>query len=136
MDRKQKIRLLADFNAVMENQEIKAALSRAPSGDIIWSIFEAAVNAKIDSLLSDEDGDTEFVSRLSDAREKACVAIESLSGHLDAIKNSPVMAILDRMGKTLSQAESAPTASELAEPPPQPVRRNPTGRGGSINGLI
>lgn len=139
MNKKEKIKLLTDFNAALENQEIKAVLSRVPSGDVIWGLFEAAINAKMDSLLVDVDSDIEFVSRITEARDKACQAIEGLVEHIDAIKNSPVMNILNRMGATLAQAGAAAPQSEQAgqpQPPPVAPRRNPEGRSGGINGLI
>jgi hypothetical protein len=144
MDRKEKIKLLADLNGALDSKELKAAIERAPSGGFIWELLSGALNANIDSLLSDEAGDSEFVTQLTASREETIKAVEQLRGQLDAIRESPVMTILAKMGATLQaanansspQAEAGTVATSQNQQHITMPRRNPEGRGGSIAGLI
>jgi hypothetical protein len=105
-------------------------------------LLEAAIDANINSLLSDEAGDSEFVTKLTEARDQALGSFGTLQLQIKAIQDSPVMAILQRIGGTL-QAAGANTPAPAGQPPQSPVqpdpvmpRRNPEGRSGGIAGLI
>lgn len=142
MERKDKIKLLADLNTAMESKELKSNIQKAPSGEFIWNLLEAAIDANINSLLSDDEGDSEFVTKLTEARDQAIGSFGTLQQQINAIKDSPVMAILQRIGGTL-QAAGANLPAPAGQPPqtpaqPEPVapRRNPEGRSGGLAGLI
>lgn len=139
MERKEKIKLLANLNAALDNKELKTTIEKSPSGEMIWNLLANALNANIDSLLSDESGDSEFITKLSAAREDALNSIGQLKTDLAAITASPVMTILQRMGSTLQAANAnAPQAQEQGKELAAPVLRgrNPEGRSGGIGGLI
>lgn len=147
MDRKEKIKLLADFAAALENDEIQLVVTRLPSGSHIWALLAESLNARMDSLLADENADIQFVSQLDAARQDVVASIQALQVSIEALEKSPVMNILTRMGATIAQGVSAgqgpavpaapvPAQSPMDPLPPGQFRRNPGGRESSIAGIV
>lgn len=105
MDNKEKIRLLADLQDAMENEELKELVIALPSGEKVFSIFEAALSKELEALLA---GKTQEETKKE----------EQWSSLIQSLDKSMVLHILRSMNDKLAQPSGAPAPTQGGAPQP------------------
>lgn len=109
MDTKEKIKLLADLQAAIDNEDLKGAISALPSGSFIWTKVLGSLTSELETILSGK------INKADSA------ALESLAGTLQRLDRSVVVQILKTLDTKLSQttSNSNPNLPPLEEPESQ-----------------
>lgn len=97
MDNKEKIRLLADLQDAIENEELKELIIGLPSGEKVFSIFETALSKELEALLAGKT--PEEVQK----EEQWSTLVQSLD-------KSMVLHVLRSMDEKLSQPKDTPAS--------------------------
>lgn len=109
MELKQKINLLTDLNSALEDETLKAAVSRISSGELIYEIFTKSINEYIKEIFN-------TVPREKD--EQVEKSVSSILEMLNKLDNHVIITSL----KMIEQRLQAVT---LNEPPPVPPMTQP-----------
>lgn len=96
MDKKEKIKLLSDVQAALENEELKQMVNNLPSGQFLWGHIHKNLNNVLEQLL--ENNTPETIRAVSDAETKAAKVVELL----EKISANPVIDVLQRINQNLS----------------------------------
>lgn len=110
VETKEKIKLLADLQSAIDNEELKELVEGLPSGEKIFQIFQAALNAELQQLLSGKtDGEAFKEQEFSDL-------IKTLD---QSMVLSVLRSINDKLNTT-SATETRPVASQSSQEPGEP----------------
>lgn len=102
MDAKTKIRLLSDYQAALDNADLRNNIELMPSGEYLYEIITAAINTQITELLEGERAVS--ASKLNQAEAE----LGKLVGTIQGLNASGVVKILEGIKNRL-EAPSQPT---------------------------
>lgn len=102
MDKKEKIKLLSDVQAALENEDLKQMVNDLPSGQFLWGHIHKNLNNVLEQLL--ENNTPETVRAVSDAEQKAA----KISELLEKIAANPVIDVLQRINQNLISVPQKP----------------------------
>jgi len=106
MDNKEKIKLLSDLQAALDNAELKELiLNSVSSGKFIYELFSRAVQEELDALLTN-------------TKKEAPAEVDRWSELLKTLDSSLVLKVLESMHKKLDAPAAAPQVSQKPKAAP------------------
>jgi len=107
MDTKEKIKLLADLQGAVDNEDLRGAISALPSGAFIWEKVLNSLNGELEAILSGK------------VHKSDAVALETLAALLQRLDRTMVVQVLRTLDTKLSQSVTTnPAYPPLEENPP------------------
>lgn len=108
MDTKEKIKLLADLQSAIDNEELKKTVLALPSGEKIWDNILSSLNKELETLLS------------GNVKPAEAAAVANLAKLLERMDRSLVVTMLRSIDEKLARAPGTPPAQQT-QPVPAPA---------------
>lgn len=107
MDIKEKIKLLGDIQAGIDNTELKAMVEILPSGDFLWQKFSASLTSELNTLLTGTSA-------------KEIAQVTELARVVNQLEKSAVVELLKRLEQKLGQEPAVAPVAPRTVPTAQP----------------